>query len=334
MAARRYLGGRAKGSRGGNEREEIVFDRSVVGNLADYTMDYLSWLEVRGYSESTLVSRRFSLKWFLSWAGERELVQADLITKPILESYLRYLYRYRKKNGKPLGHSTKCDRIGALRDFFRWLCRQDYILSNPASELEMPRAPKRLPEEPLSVAQVEAVLNVPKISDGLGVRDRAILELFYSTGIRRSELASLCCDDVNFERQTLQVREGKGKKDRVVPVGSRALQWLERYVETVRPELIVSSREGALFLSCYGEALNPDVLSRKVSKYIRDAEIGRQGSCHLFRHSCATHMLENGADIRLIQQLLGHESLETTQIYTHVSIQHLVEVHTRTHPAG
>jgi len=127
--------------------------------------------------------------------------------------------------------------------------------------------------------------------------------------------------------------QGKGRKDRVVPVGERALQWLERYLCEVRPLLSVLPNETALFLTSYGEAFNPDVLSRKVSKYIKKAEIGRQGSCHLFRHSCATHMLEGGADTRFIQQLLGHAKLETTQVYTDVSIQQLLEVHERTHPA-
>jgi integrase/recombinase XerD len=160
-----------------------------------------------------------------------------------------------------------------------------------------------------------------------------MLELFYSTGMRRSGLTGLELTAVNQERRTAQVRQGKGRKDRVVPVGSRALQWLERYLCEVRPLLAVSPAETALFLTSYGEPFNPDVLSRKVSKYIKDAEIGRKGSCHLFRHSCATHMLEGGADTRFIQQLLGHAKLETTQIYTDVSILQLIEVHERTHPA-
>ena len=270
---------------------------------------------------------------FLVWCRERELIRADAVTLPILESYLRHLHRYRKKNGKPLGASSQRSRIGAVKDLFRWLCRSHHILYNPASELEMPRPEKRLPEEPLSVEQVESILGQPDLADPLGVRDRAMLELLYSTGMRRSELTGLELTAVNQERRTAQVRKGKGRKDRVVPVGERALRWLERYLCEVRPLLVVDSLERALFLTSYGEAFNPDVLSRKVSKYIKAADIGRRGSCHLFRHSCATHMLEGGADIRFIQQLLGHEKLETTQIYTEVSIQQLIEVHARTHPA-
>lgn len=206
-------------------------------------------------------------------------------------------------------------------------------MHNPASELELPREEKRLPQEPLSIRQVEAVLSVPNISDPLGVRDRAIFEVFYSTGIRRAELTRLNIEDLNVDRRTLQVRQGKGKKDRVVPVGERALNWLDRYLEDVRPELVVRSAQRALFLSSFGEPFNPDSVSQMVGRCIEKAEIGRKGSCHLFRHSCATHMLENGADIRFIQQLLGHAKLDTTQVYTEVSIKQLQEVHARTHPA-
>jgi len=224
-------------------------------------------------------------------------------------------------------------RLGTLKDLFKYLVRQDALGANPASELEMPRLEKRLPNEALGIQQVAALLNIPDIRDPLGQRDRAILELFYSTGLRRSELARLEIHDLNRERQTLQVRQGKGHKDRVVPVGSRALEWIVRYLEEVRPRLMLHAQERALFLTSYGEPFNPDVLSRMVSKWLKQAEIGRPGSCHLIRSTCATHMLEGGADIRFIQQLLGHEKLETTAIYTQVSIEQLKAVHGKTHPA-
>jgi len=218
-------------------------------------------------------------------------------------------------------------------DFFKQLCKGNHLVANPASELELPRQEKRLPREALGLHQVEAVISIPDISDSLGQRDRAILELFYSAGLRRSELAKLEIHDLNRERRTLQIRQGKGHKDRVVPVGSRALAWLERYLDEVRPRLLVDHGQQSLFLTSYGEPFNPDVLSRKVSKFIKAAEIGRPGSCHLMRATCATHLLEGGADIRFIQQLLGHEKLETTAIYTQVSIEQLKAVHARCHPA-
>ena len=331
--AAKHLRGRSRDRRGGNPRQALLFDRSHPENMADYADSYLEWLEVRNYTTDTIEGRRYALDVFLEWCQGRDLIRAADVTKPILESYQRFLHRYRKKSGKPLGFSTQRGRISALKDFFRWLCRSNHILYNPASELEMPRPEKRLPEEPLSVSQVETILGQPDLDDPLGVRDRAMMELLYSCGMRRSELTRLEFTDLNRERRTLQIRQGKGKKDRVVPVGKRALAWLERYLEDVRPQLTVKANEATLFLSSYGESFNPDVLSRKVANYIKKADIGRGGSCHLFRHTCATHMLEGGADIRFIQQLLGHEKLETTQIYTEVTIKQLQEVHERTHPA-
>jgi integrase/recombinase XerD len=193
---------------------------------------------------------------------------------------------------------------------------------------------KRLPEAALTLAQVAALMTVPNTADPLGIRDRAILELFYSTGLRRAELCRLGLADFNPERRTFHVRQGKGHKDRMLPVGERAVQWIEKYLVEVRPRLCLDTRTQALFLTGYGGPFNADVLSRQVSKWMEQAGLRRKGSCHLLRHTCATHMLEGGADIRYIQQLLGHESLETTAIYTEVNIRQLQEVHARCHPSG
>jgi integrase/recombinase XerD len=233
-----------------------------------------------------------------------------------------------------LGWSTQCKHLGGLKHFFRWLARQNVIVHNPASELELPRAEKKLPYEVLTLSQVEKLLAVPDVRDPLGVRDRALLELFYSTGIRRTELCRLDLPDLNPERRTLHVRQGKGKKDRIVPVGARALHWLERYLQEVRPRLCLDTHTQALFLTGYGGAFNPDVVSRMVSRWLKQAGVPRKGGCHTLRHACATHMLECGADIRFIQQLLGHANLDTTAIYTEVSIKQLQEVHARCHPAA
>jgi integrase/recombinase XerD len=327
----KHLRHRDRDKRGGSPADELP--TGEPGSLAHEAAAYLESLAVRNYTPDTIEGRRDALKFFLIWAHERELRQPSEITKPILESYQRHLWRWRKKNGKPLGISTQRGRLGTLKDYFSWLTKQNAILANPASELEMPRPEKRLPKEPLGLHQVEAVIAAPDIADPLGLRDRAMLELFYSAGLRRIELARLRMEDLNRERQTLQIRQGKGHKDRVVPVGDRALTWLERYLDEVRPRLALDAQQPALFLTSYGEAFNPDVISRMVTRYIKHADIDRPGSCHLLRHTCATHMLEGGADIRFIQQLLGHEKLETTAIYTQVSIEQLKDVHRRTHPA-
>ena len=333
FAAVAKLARRTQAQRGGNERHPDHFDRSAPDALALWRDGYLESLASRNYAEGTLEGRHDALKVFFAWASERDLTRASQITRPILESYQRWLWRCVKANGQRLGWSTQRNRLSVLKDFFRWLTRQNVILHNPASEVELPRMEKRLPQEVLSLAQIEKLLAVPNVTDPLGIRDRAMLELFYSCGIRRTELCRLELADLNTERKTIHVRLGKGKKDRMVPVGERAIVWLEHYLQAVRPRLSLDTRTQALFLTGYGGAFNPDVVSRMVAVWIKQVT-GRVASCHLLRHTCATHMLENGADIRFIQQLLGHEKLDTTAIYTEVSIKQLQEVHARCHPSA
>ena len=218
--------------------------------------------------------------------------------------------------------------------FFRWLMRDGRIEANPASELDLPRQEYRLPRDVLTAEEVETVLAQPNLMDPLGLRDRAILEVFYCTGIRRFELVNLTIWDVDPARGTMFVHQGKGKRDRYVPVGERALHWVERYRHEVRPLLSFDLREKHLFLSTHGGLLDLDSLGGSVTDYIEAAGIGKHGGCHLFRHTCATLMLEGGADIRYVQEMLGHASIETTQLYTRVSVAKLRKVHEATHPGA
>ena len=334
FAAVEILARRTQTQRGGNDRCPDNFDRNAPDSLALWDDLYIESLGARNYAEGTMAGRRDALKVFLTWAAERDLTRASQVTRPILESYQRWLWRCNKANGQRLGWSTQRNRVGTLKDFFRWVTRQDAILHNPASELELPRMEKRLPKTVLTQTEVERLLAVPDVNDPLGIRDRTILETFYSCGLRRTELCHLELPDVNSDRRTLHVRLGKGKKDRMVPIGARAIGWLERYLKEVRPRLCLDTRTQALFLTGYGGAFNPDVVSRMVTTWLEMAGMKRRGSCHVLRHSCATHMLENGADIRFIQQLLGHAKLDTTAIYTEVSIKQLQEVHARCHPTS
>ncbi|MBM3965746.1 MAG: hypothetical protein FJ308_11875 [Planctomycetes bacterium] len=183
------------------------------------------------------------------------------------------------------------------------------------------------------IREAEAVLAKANIHDPLGLRDRAILETLYSTGIRRLEVIGLKIFDIDSDRGTIMIRQGKGKKDRMVPIGNRALKWIERYTSEVRPRLIIDPNDATLFLTHLGEAFTTNRLTQMVREYVDSADIGKRGSCHLFRHTMATLMLENGADVRFIQVMLGHAKLETTQIYTQVSIRKLKEIHEATHPA-
>jgi len=234
-----------------------------------------------------------------------------------------------KKNGEPLGFTSQKNRLAPLRTWFRWMAREHYILHNPASELELPRTGYRLPKAVLTAEEAESILSQPNIGDPIGLRDRAILETFYSTGMRRSELAHLKLCDVDTERATATIRQGKGKKDRHIPLGDRAALWVKKYLSEARPR----SADQTVFLSNAGEELAVDYLTELVREYVNQANIGKRGACHMFRHTMATLMLEGGADTRHIQVMLGHADLKTTQIYTHLAIRQLQEIHRATHPA-
>jgi integrase/recombinase XerD len=328
----RWMRHRPKEQRGGSQSPGDGLNHAKE-TLATHVDSFLEHLKVLNRSETGVKSRQNDLLPFLRWTEERELLYPDQITRTIIESYQRWLWRYRKKNGQPLGVSTQRKRVSSMQFLFSWLCKRRILEANPASEIELPRVEKRLPVEALSRSELETIIGLPDITDLLGIRDRAILELLYSTGIRRAEIARLAITDLKREKKLLAIIKGKGNKDRVVPVGTRAMQWVEKYLEDVRPLLVVNHDIHALFLSGYGDEINREVLGRKVAKYIKLGDSGHSGGCHLFRHTCATHMLEGGADIRYIQQLLGHSKLETTAIYTEVSIVQLQAVHNRCHPA-
>ncbi|MDO8312390.1 MAG: site-specific tyrosine recombinase XerC, partial [Sideroxyarcus sp.] len=301
-------------------------------SLYHHLQRFNAWQEVRNYSAATIAGRDTYLRYFLLWCEERGLNRPQDITKPIIERYQRYLFLYRKEDGQPLTTRSQHTRITPLRAYFKWLAKQNHILYNPASELELPRLEKRLPKHVLSIREAEAVLAMPDLDTGTGIRDRAMMETLYSTGMRRMELIGLHLHDIDVERGTVMIRQGKGKKDRMIPIGERALQWVAKYRDDVRIELATGNDDGTLFLTNLGEAFTPNRLTQLVRDHVNGAKLEKTGACHLFRHTMATLMLENGADIRFIQAMLGHANLETTQIYTQVSIRKLKDIHTATHP--
>jgi integrase/recombinase XerD len=312
------------------------------GGFRAYLIDFIDWMQAMHYSVYSVKGRRIELGYFVEWCEERGLQRPDDITRAILERYRQHVFHYRRKdNGMPLSFQTQHKRLISVRMFFQWLTRQHHLLYNPASELELPRQEQRLPRHILTVAEVEQVLNAANAGEpaGLGVRDRAMMETLYSTGMRRGELVALRIDDVDIVRGTVMIRQGKGKKDRMIPVGNRAVAWIEKYLYVVRPNYIDGEDNGYLFLAKHGEPMSGKQLSGVVKKAIERAALDRfvnthpNAACHLFRHACATHMLENGADIRYIQALLGHADLSTTEVYTRVSIVQLKAVHEKTHPA-
>nr|WP_320133187.1 site-specific tyrosine recombinase XerC [uncultured Holophaga sp.] len=293
---------------------------------------FLACMEEKHCSQETVSTRERHLRWFLIWCDERGLTKPSEIDSSILERYQRHLFYYRKANGEPLAIASQHLRLIPLGLWFKWMAKKGTIPSNPAAELELPKLGLRLPKAVLTAKEAEAVLAMPDIRTRIGLRDRAILETFYSTGMRRAELIRLHMHQVDFERGVVLIREGKGGKDRIVPIGERALAWIGAYLERSRPALERGQDDGVLFLTNRGRGFSLVRLTSLVEAYVRTAGIGKRGSCHLFRHTAATLMLENGADIRALQEILGHAELTTTQIYTRVSIGHLKAIHTATHP--
>lgn len=303
-------------------------------SLAAFRRRYLADLAVRNYAAETITQRAADLATFILWCHERGLAEPRDVTKPILERYRRHLYQHNRADGAPLTFRVQAGRLSRIKGFFAWLAAQNHIAADPAAALELPRTERRLPATTLTAEEAEAVLALPDLSDPVGLRDRAMLEVFYATAIRRTELTRLALHDVDRARQVLAIRQGKGKKDRIVPLGARARAWVEVYLEKGRPHLVVGRDPDILFLTSSGKAIAPKKLSDRISGYVKAAGLGKAGSCHLFRHTAATLMLEGGADIRFIQEMLGHESLDTTQIYTRVMIGKLSEVHAATHPGA
>lgn len=314
-------------------RKALIHIKDPNG-MAAYMLRYLEWMAIKNYSVKTIDARRNELHQFNQWCEDRHLNRAQDITKPILERYQRYLFYYRKANGKPLSFGRQSVLMISVKGFFKWCARNNHILYNPASEIELPRQEKRLPRDILTVDEVETLLSLTDINESAGLRDRALLETFYATGIRRSELSNLNIDDINVQRGTLFVNQGKGKKDRVVPISERALLWIEKYLIEARAELCDDLNNKALYVSVKSQRLSAGVVGEIVRDYLKQAEIKKAGCCHLFRHTLATTMLDNGADIRYIQEMLGHALLETTQQYTHVSITKLKEIYKATHPGA
>lgn len=303
------------------------------GTLLFYVDPYNAWRKMRGHSEHSLKRDTHTVLRFIRFCEERGVHGPSEVTRAFLERYQKHLSRLTTSKGKELSIHAQLNYILSVRGFFRFLAKERLIPFNPAAELDLPRVGKRLPRHVLTAEEAEAVLCQPDITDPIGLRDRAMLEVLYSTGTRRLEVVKLKLPDLDLDGRTVFVFEGKGRKDRMVPIGERAVLWVRKYLAEARPRLAKEPDEGFVFLTNVGEFLAANYLTEIVQKYVSKSGIGKPGSCHLFRHTMATLMLEGGADVRYVQAMLGHSQLSTTEIYTHVSIRKLKEVHDRTHPA-
>ncbi|ONF90702.1 tyrosine-type recombinase/integrase [Leptospira santarosai] len=309
---------------------------SPLGSFERYGYDYLEWRRTgKGHHPSTLLGAHWYLEMFVTWCALREIRDPREVTLPLLERYRSQVMSLKNKNdGKEISHNQKHKRLAVVKDYFTWLVKKRVLYVNPGLDWEIPKLLKNtIPHNVLSVEEAERILSVPDVSIVYGLRDRSMLEVVYSTGIRRMELGNLDVSDIDFLSRTLLVRRGKGDKSRLIPISDRALVWVKKYLEKGRPTLSNRESEKSLYVNKYGKRMSLENITSLFIGYRRAAGVEKRQSVHIFRHTTATGMLDNGADIRHVQEMLGHEHLSTTQIYTHVAIRKLQEVYDKTHPS-
>lgn len=300
-------------------------------------LEYIQYMAVKGYSKRTIYWHQCYLKKFLAYLWRQQITDLKAVTNQEIDSFKVYLKEeYCTPKGTPATAATRFNYLNAINGFFRWLEDTGQILIAPVVRQKEANQPKpvKLPNV-LSEAEVLQILDSCPINTSRELRDRAILELLYSTGIRRSELVNLNVADFSLEQQQVTIFKGKGRKDRVVPVGEYAARFIEVYLKMVRPWMVRDSNETALFISnTTGKRLNFQNVGRIVQKIVEASGIEKPVSLHTFRHSMATHLLRNGADLRHIQAILGHASLSSTEIYTHLTKEDLKQALKKFHPHG
>ncbi len=295
---------------------------------------FKEYLEMENYSAKTISDYLNQLQFFPRYLQNANLEELSQIDKETIHQYQLYLYGLQKK-GKGLSLETQYARLVPLKTFFRWLVKRGYFLYDPTTQLELPKRKKNLPRGIMTRKEISQLLCQPDADTILGLRDKAMLELLYSTGIRNSELRSLTIYDVDTAHGELRINQGKGRKDRIIPLGEIAAKYLETYLQVSRPLLEEQQKEknqNLLFISKNGRKLTLANLLWLIEKYVQQAKITKHITAHSFRHTCATHMLRGKSNLRYIQELLGHSSIATTQIYTRVEVSDLKREHKRCHP--
>lgn len=293
--------------------------------MQDNLQDYLNYLSVeRGLSKNTLESYARDLRQYLNYLSEKKNLKITETTQATVIGYLLQL------QAKGKATATLSRSLAAIKSYYHFLFREDKIEKDPTINLDAPKQEKRLPRV-LAVEDVERLLEQPDLKNPAGIRDRAMLEALYATGLRVSELVSLRVGDLNLDMGYIKCF-GKGSKERIVPLGSVATKQIRLYLEHARKFLASSMNEDTLFLNHHGRRLTRQGFWKIIKKYAETINLQEEITPHTLRHSFATHLLENGADLRSVQEMLGHADISTTQIYTHLTKSKIKEVYEKTHP--
>ena len=308
---------------------------------------FSEWLEAINYSPKTRVNYTRDVKLFLAWLAENTAINSLVeVTPAHLQQYQIALYNFERHDGnepatkekaatepKRLSVGTQANRLAAVRKFFSWLLSEQQIAYKPASTLQLPKQPQRLPRSVLTKTEARRLIEATPTTKPRDIRDRAILETLYATGIRRAELIALTLYDADLQTATLRIEHGKGNTKRVVPLTQSAIGALKLYLEAARSLFVREAGQVRLFVSSRsGGPLDDDDIVRIVTKAANRAGLSKHVTPHTLRHTCATHLLKGRADIRQIQKLLGHRRLSSTEIYTRVELSDLDEVLARCHP--
>lgn len=285
--------------------------------------DYLHFLKIeRGLSDNTIQSYQRDLNQYFAFLEEKKVTSWDVIDRYLVLDFLEEL----RNKGK--SSATIIRMVSTLRKFHQFLRQERMTDNDPMQHIDTPKKTQKLPKT-LSIKEVEKIIESPDTTDYLGIRDRAILEVMYATGLRVTELISLKLDDLHLSLGLLQTL-GKGDKERIIPLGDEAIKWIEIYLEKSRPELLAKNKKekpSILFLNYKGEGFSRQGIWKNLKVYVTQAGIEKEVTPHTLRHSFATHLLENGADLRVVQELLGHADISTTQIYTHISKKRMADVY-------
>ena len=290
--------------------------------LIDALLNYLS--VERGLSRNTIISYQEDLNTYINFLKNRHTDSLGKTTKDDIINFMLY------QKDKGLSANSTARRLAAIKVFYRFLVRERILKDDPTSLIDSPKLWKKIPDT-LSLNELDALLKQPNIRDRQGIRDRAILETLYATGMRVSEAVNLKVDNVNLEIGFLRCI-GKGNKERVIPVGKKAIISIQRYLGVSRPQLLNKKESDFLFLNRFGKKISRQSLWKMVKRYARQARIKKPMRPHILRHSFATHLLERGADLRSVQEMLGHANISTTQIYTHINKERLKTIHRMFHP--
>ncbi|MTV81211.1 site-specific tyrosine recombinase XerD [Secundilactobacillus folii] len=287
--------------------------------------DYLHDLKIeRGLSANTIASYRLDLQEFAVFLKQQKISQIKQVDQLTILNFLKQ----QQAAGKARSSVTRM--VSTLRRFFQYQVQNERLQVDPMAEVKAPKKGRPLPQV-LTVAEVTALLAAPDTTNKYGIRDRAILEVMYATGLRVSELVHLKMGELHLEMGLIQTI-GKGNKERIIPIGDVAIDWINRYLNQSRPFLLKQRTSPYLFLNAHGGGLSRQSIWQKIQTYVSVAGIRKHVTPHTLRHSFATHILENGADLRIVQELLGHSDISTTQIYTHISQKRLAEVYRKAHP--